>query len=45
MQAAMLAYLGDFRLLAFAAVAGLPLLLLVKRNEGGEPVDVAMAAE
>ena len=45
MQAAMLAYLGDFRLLAFAAVAGLPLLLLVKRNEGGEPIEVAMAAE
>jgi DHA2 family multidrug resistance protein len=45
LQAAMLAYLGDFRLLAFAAVAGLPLLLLVKRNEGGEPVEVAMAAE
>ena len=27
------------------ALACLPLLLLVKRNEGGEPVDVAMAAE
>lgn len=45
LEAAMLAYLGDFRLLALAALAGLPLLLLVKRNEPGVTVDVAVAAE
>ena len=32
LQAAMIAYIADFRVLAVAAVAGLPLLLLVRRQ-------------
>jgi DHA2 family multidrug resistance protein len=42
-QAAMIAYLDDFRLMMFATLAALPLLLLIRRaRRGGDAVHVAM---
>ncbi len=45
-QAAMMAYLWDFKLLAFAALAGLPFLLLVGRTARGvaPPMEATEAA-
>jgi DHA2 family multidrug resistance protein len=45
LQAAMMSYVADFRLLAFAALAGLPLLLLVRKPAPPSLEDTVAAAE
>ena len=46
LQAAMIAYIGDFRILAAAALAGLPLLLFVRtqKRTGPVPIEATEAA-
>ncbi len=45
LQAALIAYIGDFRVLSVAALAGIPLLLLVRRRKTEGPPVVLEATE
>jgi len=45
LQAALMSYVADFRLLALAALAGLPLLLFVRKPGQADPADTVVAAE